>query len=193
MKKGFTLIELLITISIIAILSTIGLVTFQGVQAKARDATRKNDLRAIATALEIYYQKNGAYPKTDEDPVIGSSAFPMGMIFSSTSNLWIPGLDSTYINPLPLDPLNIADNTNTENILTANSGSYLYSYWAGDPPTVCKISADQYYILVTRLENTGDPERNELKAYKKCDGSPIAPPTYISNSYKQLYFVTSQD
>ncbi len=61
MKKGFTLIELLITISIIAVLSTIGLVIFQGAQAKARDSIRKQDLRTLATALEIYYQKNSKY------------------------------------------------------------------------------------------------------------------------------------
>lgn len=56
--KGFTLIELLVVISIIAILSVIGITAFQGTQAKARDSIRKNDLRTLATALEIYYQTN---------------------------------------------------------------------------------------------------------------------------------------
>ncbi len=59
---GFTLIELLIAISIIAILSVVGLVIFSGVQAKARDGKRVNDLQQIQVALEEYYQDNGSYP-----------------------------------------------------------------------------------------------------------------------------------
>lgn len=61
MNKGFTLIELLVVISIIAILSTVGLTIFSGTQSKARDSIRKKDLNTLATALEIYYQKNSKY------------------------------------------------------------------------------------------------------------------------------------
>lgn len=61
MRRGFTLVELLIAISIISILSTIGLISYQGVQGKTRDSVRKQDLNSLATALEIYYQKNGKY------------------------------------------------------------------------------------------------------------------------------------
>lgn len=61
MKKGFTLVELLVAISIIAVLSTIGLASFSGTQSKARDSVRKSDLRTLATTLEIYYQQKGTY------------------------------------------------------------------------------------------------------------------------------------
>ncbi len=54
--KGFTLIELMVAISIIAVLSTIGMVAYSKVQLLGRDARRKQDLRAIAQALEIFYQ-----------------------------------------------------------------------------------------------------------------------------------------
>ena len=50
---GFTLIELLVVISIIAILSVIGLAIFTQVQKNARDATRMADINAIAQALEV--------------------------------------------------------------------------------------------------------------------------------------------
>lgn len=60
-KNAFTLIELLVVISIIAVLSTIGLTTFSGVQKNARDSVRKNDLNQLSTALEVYLQKNGHY------------------------------------------------------------------------------------------------------------------------------------
>ena len=61
-KNGFTLIELLVTISILAVLSTIGMLMYQGVLSKARDAARKNDLNKLASALEIYYQEKNKYP-----------------------------------------------------------------------------------------------------------------------------------
>jgi len=61
-ERGFTLIELLVTISIIAVLSSIGLIVYQGVQSKARDSIRKSDLQKLAIALEIYAQQpNGLY------------------------------------------------------------------------------------------------------------------------------------
>lgn len=57
-RNAFTLIELLIAISIITVLSTIGLMTYQGIQGRTRDSIRKSDLRTLATALEVYYQTN---------------------------------------------------------------------------------------------------------------------------------------
>ncbi|MBI2596536.1 type II secretion system protein [Candidatus Daviesbacteria bacterium] len=61
-KNAFTLIELLIAISIISVLSVIGLVVYKGVQSKTRDSIRKQDLNKLAMALEVYAQQhNGKY------------------------------------------------------------------------------------------------------------------------------------
>ena len=60
-QKAFTLIELLITISIISILSVTGLILYQSVTVKTRDTVRINALKVLATALEIYFQKNHKY------------------------------------------------------------------------------------------------------------------------------------
>lgn len=54
-RKGFTLIELLVVIAIIAILATIGLVIYSGVQKNARDARRRSDIEAISRVLEAHY------------------------------------------------------------------------------------------------------------------------------------------
>lgn len=59
--KGFSFIELLVVISIISVLSVIGTTNYQGIQSKARDSARKSNLNNLATALEIYFQKNGSY------------------------------------------------------------------------------------------------------------------------------------
>lgn len=61
-KTGFTLIELLVVIAIIAILAAIGLVVFNSAQRTGRIGKRIGDLKAIQTALAIFFQHNGRYP-----------------------------------------------------------------------------------------------------------------------------------
>ena len=62
-KKGFTLIEMLVVISMIGILTTLALVSFESSQKRARDTQRKSDLKQYQTALENFANdSNGLYP-----------------------------------------------------------------------------------------------------------------------------------
>lgn len=71
-EKGFTLVELLVVITIIGILSTIGLTIYSGVQNKAQDVKKKQDIDAIATAYELNYnQRTRQYNKLPDDAVSG--------------------------------------------------------------------------------------------------------------------------
>ncbi|MEO6761381.1 MAG: prepilin-type N-terminal cleavage/methylation domain-containing protein [Candidatus Saccharimonadales bacterium] len=61
-SKGFTIVELLIVIVIIAILATLVIVTFTGIQKKARDSQRQTDINAVDSHLEAFYAEKGFYP-----------------------------------------------------------------------------------------------------------------------------------
>lgn len=98
-KKGFTLIELLVVISIIAILSLIGITVFTGVQKNARDAKRRGDMKAISNALEQYKAVNNKYP------IAGAVSCESN--WDTLKNELAP-----YIQDLPKDPQNICDWTN---------------------------------------------------------------------------------
>lgn len=79
---GFTLIELLITITIIAILSAIALVSYTAFMKNSRDAKRQSDLKFIQSALEQYHADNFKYPES----------------------LSILTSGKVYINQIPKDP-----------------------------------------------------------------------------------------
>ncbi len=55
-KKGFTLIELMVVIALVAVLTSIGFAAFNGIQSKTRDSKRKQDLKQLSIALELYRQ-----------------------------------------------------------------------------------------------------------------------------------------
>jgi prepilin-type N-terminal cleavage/methylation domain-containing protein len=64
-QSGFTLIELLVVTTIIIVLSTIGLVSFQRATQNSRNAKRRADMETVRQALVLYRTDNGAYPLTN--------------------------------------------------------------------------------------------------------------------------------
>lgn len=65
MKKstsGFTIVELLIVIVVIAILATISIVSYSGIQQRARNAQIVSGVRAYEKAILSYVAVNGSYP-----------------------------------------------------------------------------------------------------------------------------------
>jgi type II secretory pathway pseudopilin PulG len=59
-------VELLIVIVVIGILATLVIVTFTGIQQRARDTARKTDINAVASHLEAFYASNGYYPLLED-------------------------------------------------------------------------------------------------------------------------------
>jgi len=95
-KNGFTLIELLVVIAIIGILSSVAMTSLNGARAKARDAKRRSELKAIATAVEMYYYDHGGvYPV--------NSASGSGDWSATFKTQMAP-----YLSTFPVDPLNVS-------------------------------------------------------------------------------------
>ena len=61
-QSGFTIVELLIVIVIIGILAGLVIVTFVGIQQRARNSERQTDINSIASQLEGYFADNSGYP-----------------------------------------------------------------------------------------------------------------------------------
>ena len=61
-SRGFTLIELLVVITLIVVLSAIGLATYSTSIRRAKEATLKEDLFRMNDAIDQYYADKGTWP-----------------------------------------------------------------------------------------------------------------------------------
>lgn len=142
-RRGFTLIELLVVISIIGILSVMGLIGYNNAKEMARDARRKHDFSQLRLALALYYDDNGSYPLPNEEGGLGpdTSITMAGTIFSRTSN----PLSPRYMSGNIADPVNSGalyyeydTNQNTDNSdyvicmpLESKNGKWMVYYASG--------------------------------------------------------------
>lgn len=60
--SGFTILDVVVVIIVIAFFSALIIPGLISGPSRARDATRKNDLRVIKSSLEEYYLSKGVYP-----------------------------------------------------------------------------------------------------------------------------------
>lgn len=105
LQKGFTLVELIVVITILALLMTVGITSYQNTLKSTRDAKRFSDLKELKNALDIYYAKNGEYPSTSGGwwTVCTSGADPTARTTTGADG-WIPDLAPGFIEELPVDP-----------------------------------------------------------------------------------------
>jgi len=70
---AFTLVELLTTVTIVAVLTSLGFAATRGVTEKTRTTRCLNDLRQVGTALQLYVGDNsGRFPNTSHQGVAAS-------------------------------------------------------------------------------------------------------------------------
>lgn len=125
-QKGFTLIELMVVMVILSILAVIVTGTFASSSRRGRDSRRKSDLRAIASALEAYYNDKGVYPTG-----VGGVMYGCGNAAACTwgTSVFKDQNNTLYMNMLPSDP-----------------SIYTYYY----------VSSGTSYKLYAKMENTMD-------------------------------------
>lgn len=63
-NKGFSLVELVVVMTIIMVITAVGLVSFQSANVKSRDGRRQADLEKIRISLEMARQVGNTYPST---------------------------------------------------------------------------------------------------------------------------------
>lgn len=133
-RDGFTIVELLIVIVVIGILAALVIVTYNGIQQKARDTKRKTDIDAVQGQLEAYWATYAKYPTLAN---INDPAFV-------TANL--KGLDPSALQ----DPKG-----STEQLCAATTAT-CYGY--STTPTGCDDGNNgdcTNYVLTATLESGG--------------------------------------
>jgi len=140
-KRGFTIVELLIVIVIIGILAALVIITYSGIQQKARDTERKTDINAVHGHLEAYYAQNGKYPTLAN---VNDAAFRSA-------------------NMKGLDPAALQDPKGTAQTLAASTSATAYGYAA--TPANCDNAANgdcTAYTLTATLEGGGTYQKTSL-------------------------------
>lgn len=130
--RGFTLIELMIVMVILAVLAAVGTSAFISSQKKSRDSARKSNLKAIVTALELYYNDKGKYPTDDAAGKMRGCGDDLNPSACEPNSAFSDANGTIYMEILPTDPL--------------SKRRYYY-----------ESSADNEFQLYASLENDQDP------------------------------------
>ena len=61
-KPGFTILDVVVVVIVVGFFAVLIIPGLISGPSRARDASRKSDLRVIKAALENYYNESGTYP-----------------------------------------------------------------------------------------------------------------------------------
>jgi type II secretion system protein G len=165
-QSGFTIVELLIVIVVIAVLASITIVAYNGIQQRARDSQRRSDITALAKALELYYIDNDRYPA-------GSGSTTINASWSTTADASWQNLTTAlqpYMAKLPSDPIS------SPGVAVTGSSGYNYAYYS-NTSTWCGAGTRKMYIIVYRFESS--TQENHFEG--DCSTNPLS---YSANNYR---------
>ena len=155
-RSGFTIVELLIVIVVIAILAAISIIAYTGIQGRAKDTQRLQDMSTIVRALEAYKIVNGRYPSQVGTPDAGGWEITSDGT-SATNFLSILKSNQTGITTVPVDPTNSTVSGTVGSGFRSphrsfNNWVYFYAYYAAGT-SGCDSARGQFYVLgATRMD-----------------------------------------
>jgi prepilin-type N-terminal cleavage/methylation domain-containing protein len=108
-SAGFTLIEVLVSISIIALLSSVVMAATNSARKNARDSKRISSIRELQVGLELYFTDHQKYPDGDDESNWDSGdgkKWDTPEVTSSGSGTFLKELvDGKYMQANVFDPL----------------------------------------------------------------------------------------
>lgn len=142
-RNAFSLVELIVVITILGILSAIGLVSYSASLLGARDAARVADVDQLKMSLKSEKQKTGAYPKPGDAFVIVNSGSANVAAYQGffNSNVAINDLAKYPADPLTKTSYSYSTTKNRQSFqigTVVEDSEPWKSYLDGDYKTVCK-------------------------------------------------------
>ncbi|MCR4274735.1 MAG: type II secretion system GspH family protein [Candidatus Campbellbacteria bacterium] len=163
-SAGFTLIEVMVSISIIALLSSVVMSATNSARKNARDSKRISSIRELQVGLELYFSDNQTYPPAD---VIGESANRAGDPAMGDAGNWDTPFDNDFLTSLVggkymqghvFDPLGVAGSSFQNNLR-------YYRFPAGS--WGCPVNRGAFYVLgVVDMETSSG--RHQLSPGWNC-------------------------
>ena len=103
-SRGFTLIELMVVIAIVGLLASTILVSLNNARGEARDSMRISQAKELVKALELYRNKNNAYPCSGGTSIDCSAGGTSGTaVLVRTDTAWA-GVESTLRTTFGFQP-----------------------------------------------------------------------------------------
>lgn len=143
------------------------MVAFNGIQGKARDSQRLQDMASIVKGLQLYRVKNGEFPDEVGTPNAGGWELTTdGMGPTAFLSILV---SSQTASKVPLDPRN----SGSGGLDPGNaSGHYMYFYHRyGAGASGCDVSRGDFYVLgVTRMDTVASGSTHPRSPGFSCSG-----------------------
>ena len=125
--RGFTLIEVLIVVTLIVVLASIGMPTYQNSVRRSREAVLREDLFRLRDAIDQYYADKNKYPQSLQDLV------SEGYLREIPKDPMTDSADTWTIEPAEPDPANPASEPGVYNVKSGSDQTALdgtrYADW----------------------------------------------------------------